>query len=186
MAGAGAARRARQLRQQRVNCVPVSPKTSDLYDRYGDEARVLPPILHDFGGRSSFGGRVVTVKCFEDNSRVKEILAQSGAGRVLVVDGGGSLRCALVGDLIAGEAVRNGWEGIVVWGCVRDRAVLRTLDVGIRALGATPRKSVRRNEGQIDVPVDIEGVRCSPGDVLFADEDGILLLDATHAEAAKR
>lgn len=161
-------------------------QTSDLYDRFEDEARVLPPLFLDFGGRAAFSGRVVTVKCFEDNSRIKEVLARRGAGRVLVVDGGGSLRCALVGDLIAGEAARNGWEGIVVWGCVRDRAVLRTLGIGIRALGATPRKSVRRNEGQIDVPVNVAGVPCNPGDVLIADEDGILLLDAARAEAIQR
>lgn len=164
----------------------MSPQTSDLCDQFGDEARVLPPVFHDFGGRATFSGRFSTVKCFEDNSRVKEVLAGSGAGQVLVVDGGGSLRCALVGDLIAGEAVRNRWEGIIVWGCVRDRAVLRTLGIGIRALGATPRRSIRRNEGQIEVPVSIAGVPCNPGDLLFADEDGVLLLDAGRAQAMQR
>jgi regulator of ribonuclease activity A len=156
-------------------------KTTDLYDRFGEATRVLPPGFQDFGGRASFSGRVVTIKCFEDNSRVKELAATPGGGKVMLVDGGGSMRCALLGDLIAADAVRNGWEGIVIHGCVRDRAALRELSIGIKALGTTPRKSVRRNEGQTGIEVNIGGVVCRDGDRLYADEDGVLLLDAASA-----
>jgi len=159
----------------------MSRSTSDLYDRFADTARVLPPVFQDFGGRLEFSGEVVTLKCFEDNSRLKELAATAGKGKVLAVDGGGSMRCALLGDKIAEEAVANGWEGVVIFGCVRDRAALRRLPLGVRALGATPRKSVRLGEGQIQIPVTIAGVRCAPGDVLFADEDGVLILDGAQA-----
>ena len=154
------------------------PKTSDLYDQHGETLRVLPPVFHDFGGRRTFGGEVVTVRCFEDNSRVKELLSGPGAGKVLLVDGGGSQRCALLGDLIGGDAVRNSWEGVVIYGCVRDRAALRSLALGVKALGATPRKSVRRGEGQTQTVIHIGGVECRPGDRLIADEDGVVLLAA--------
>jgi regulator of ribonuclease activity A len=148
--------------------------TCDLYDEYGDRLRVAPPRFADFGKRISFDGPAVTVKCHEDNSRIKELVNTPGQGRVLVVDGGGSLRCALFGDVIAQEAVRNGWKGAVVFGCVRDKAALRTIDFGIKALAATPRKSVKRNEGQVDVPVWIDGVLCNPGDHVVVDEDGVI------------
>lgn len=150
--------------------------TSDLYDQFGEQLRVLPPGLQDFGGRTRFGGEVVTVKCFEDNSRIKELFATPGAGKVLLVDGGASLRCALLGDLIAADGVRNGWEGIVIHGCVRDRVALKALALGVRALGVTPRKSLRRGEGQSQIAVEIGGVLCHPGDRLLADEDGVVLL----------
>jgi regulator of ribonuclease activity A len=148
--------------------------TCDLYDEYGDRLRVVPPRLADFGKPLAFRGPAVTIKCFEDNSRVKELVNTPGEGRVLVVDGGGSLRCALFGDVIAREAAQNGWKGAVVFGCVRDKAALRTIDFGIKALGATPRKSVKKNEGQVDVPVWIDGVLCNPGDDVIVDEDGVL------------
>ena len=153
-------------------------KTTDLYDQYGERLRVLPPVFQDFGGLSAFAGEVVTVRCFEDNSRIKELLSTPGAGKVLLVDGGGSLRCALLGDLIGAEAMRNSWEGLVIYGCVRDRAALRNLALGVKALAATPRKSVRRGEGQAQAAISIEGVDCQPGDRLVADEDGIVLLGA--------
>jgi regulator of ribonuclease activity A len=156
----------------------MSKTTSDLYDQFGERLRVLPPLFQDFGGRARFSGEVVTVHCFEDNSRVKELLSTPGAGKVLVVDGGGSLRCALMGDLIAGEALANAWEGVVIYGCVRDRAALKELALGIRAMGSNPRKSVRRGEGQTQLPIEIGGVACRPADRLVADEDGIVLLDA--------
>lgn len=154
------------------------PRTSDLYDQHGENLRVLPPLFHDFGGRSAFAGEVVTVRCFEDNSRVKELLAGPGAGKVLLVDGGGSQRCALLGDLIGADAVRNSWEGVVIWGCVRDRAALRSLALGIKAVGTIPRKSVRRGEGESQIVITIGGVECRPGDRLIADDDGIVLLAA--------
>lgn len=152
--------------------------TCDLYDRFEATARVADPVFRDFGARTKFSGVAVTVKCFEDNSKVKELLATSGAGKVLVVDGGGSLRGALMGDLIAKSAVDNGWEGVVIHGCVRDAAVLATLDLGIKALAAIPRKTVRRGEGQTGLPVGVAGIRVEPGDLVFADADGVLVLEA--------
>ena len=152
-------------------------RTCDLYDRHGEQLRVLPPLFRDFGGRPRFAGTVVTVKCFEDNSRIKELLATAGAGKVLLVDGGGSDRCALMGDQIAAAASSNGWEGVVICGYVRDLAALRELPLGIRALGAIPRKSQRRGAGTIQEEIAIAGVTCRPGDQLFAEEDGIVLLD---------
>ncbi len=150
----------------------------DLYDRFLDAARVADPVFRDYGKRRRFSGEVVTIKCFEDNSRVKEVLATPGKGKVLVVDGGGSLRCALMGDMIAKDAVRNQWEGVVIHGCVRDSRELAGLDLGIKALAATPRKSERRGEGQTGLAVTIAGIRIIPGDRLFADEDGVLVLTA--------
>jgi regulator of ribonuclease activity A len=156
----------------------MTDSTCDLYDTLGSSVRVLPPLFQDFGGRSRFDGVVVTVRCFEDNSRVKEVLATPGRGKVLVVDGGGSQRCALMGDLIAKSAVDNGWEGVVIYGCIRDRVALRELALGVKALAAIPRKSERRGEGQLQLPIEIAGVACRPGDRLVADEDGVILLDA--------
>jgi len=155
----------------------MTDSTCDLYDTIGGAARVLPPLFQDFGGRPRFAGVIATVRCFEDNSRVKEILATPGRGKVLVVDGGGSQRCALMGDLIAKSAVDNGWEGVVIYGCIRDRVALRDLALGIKALAAIPRKSERRGEGQIQLPIEIAGVACRPGDRLVADEDGVIILD---------
>ena len=157
----------------------MTASTCDLYDSLGTRARVLPPLFQDFGGRPRFGGVIVTVRCFEDNSRVKEVLATAGRGKVLVVDGGGSQRCALMGDLIARSAVDNGWEGVVIYGCIRDRVALRDLALGIKALAAIPRKSERRGEGQIQLPIEIAGVACRPGDRLVADEDGVIILEPT-------
>lgn len=138
--------------------------------------RVLPPVFRDFGKRTRFAGQVSTVKCFEDNSVVKAALESPGQGRVLVVDGGASLRRALVGGNIGASAVRNGWAGVVVNGCVRDVAELAECDVGIRALAVIPLPTERRNEGQRDVPVLIDGVWVRPGDWLVADADGIVIM----------
>ena len=146
--------------------------TCDLFDALGDALRVVPPILQDFGGKTAFHGPAVTVKCFEDNSRIKELVNTPGNGRVLVVDGGGSIRCALFGDVIVKEALENGWAGAVVFGCVRDRAALRLIGLGVKAIGATPRKSVKKGEGQVNIPVSIGGDCCNPGDYVVADEDG--------------
>lgn len=138
--------------------------------------RVLPPVFRDFGKRKRFAGLVSTVKCFEDNSVVKAALESPGQGRVLVVDGGASLRRALVGGNIGASAARNGWAGVVVNGCVRDVAELAECDVGIRALAVIPLPTERRNEGQRDVSVLIDGVWVRPGDWLVADADGIVIL----------
>jgi regulator of ribonuclease activity A len=148
--------------------------TPDLYDRYEEALGVCAPVFQDFGGRKSFFGPVATVKCFEDNSRIKEALAEPGRGHVLVVDAGGSMRCAMLGDLIAESAVVNGWAGVVIVGYVRDTGRLAQMDLGVKALGAIPRKSTRRGEGQRDLPVEIAGVAVEPGDWVYCDGDGVV------------
>lgn len=152
------------------------PSVADFCDENEDRVRVCVLPWRDYGGRRAFSGVIRTVRCHEDNSRVKEILAEPGEGRVLVVDGGGSLACALVGDLIAEGAVKNGWAGVVVHGAVRDVAVLQTLELGVKALGSNPRRSVRRGLGETDIPVAFGGVVFHPGDHLQADADGVVIL----------
>ena len=152
-------------------------KTADLYDHHEQRVRVCDPVFRDFGGRRRFAGPAVTVKCFEDNTQVKAVLTEPGDGNVLVVDAGGSMRCAMLGDLIADSAVRNGWAGVLVYGCVRDSIELGGMDLGVKALGTTPRKSVRRGEGQRDLPVTFAGITFHPGDHLYCDEDGILVAE---------
>lgn len=153
--------------------------TCDLCDAHkGDDTgafRVLPPAFRDFGALTRFAGAVVTVKCFEDNTPVKRALEGPGEGRVLVVDGGASLRRALVGGNIGAAAARNGWAGVVIDGCVRDVAELRECQVGIRALAAVPLPTERKADGLRDVVVQIQGVWVRPGDWLYADEDGIVV-----------
>jgi len=138
--------------------------------------RVLPPVFRDFGGRAKFAGPVSTVKCFEDNTPVKAAVDSQGEGRVLVVDGGGSLRRALLGGNLAAAAARSGWAGVVIDGCVRDVAELAVCDLGIRALAAVPLATDKRNEGQRDVAVQVQGVWVRPRDWLYADADGIVLM----------
>jgi regulator of ribonuclease activity A len=154
--------------------------TCDLCDVHKADTRggfrVLPPVFRSFGGVAAFCGEVSTVKCFEDNTLVKAAVESPGAGRVLVVDGGGSLRRALVGGNLAASAAKNGWAGIVVDGCVRDLAEISACAVGIRALALMPLPTEKRNEGQRDVPVMIQGVWVRPGDRLYADADGIVIL----------
>ncbi len=154
--------------------------TCDLCDQHKHDTsgafRVLPPVLRDFGGVNKFAGTVVTVKCFEDNSLVKAAVESPGEGRVLVVDGGGSLRRALLGGNLAAAAAKNGWAGVVIDGCVRDVAELAAARVGIRALAAMPLPTEKRGEGQRDVPVQVQGVWVRPGDTLYADADGIVVL----------
>ncbi len=153
--------------------VPIS--TADLYDQHGPELEVLDLPLANLGGRPRFSGPIATAQVFEDNSHVKTMLAEPGAGRVLVIDGAGSLRFALVGDQIARRAVEQGWAGVVVFGAVRDAAVLKTLDLGVRALGTSPRRTEKRGQGLIDVPIRFGGARFSPGAWLYADEDGVVV-----------
>lgn len=146
----------------------------DLCDAFADEVAVLEPMFSDFGGVDAFGGPVVTVKCFEDNSLVAEQVALPGKGRVLVVDGGGSMRCALLGDNLAQKAADQGWAGILVYGCVRDVEILADIRVGVQALAAHPRKSVKKGIGELDVAVTFAGVTIRPGDYLYADANGVL------------
>lgn len=154
--------------------------TCDLCDVHKNDGsgafRVLPPVFRDFGAKHRFAGPVSTVKCFEDNSLVKAALDEPGRQRVLVVDGGGSLRRALVGGNLAAAAARNGWAGVVVHGCVRDARELLDCEVGIRALALMPLPTEKRNSGERDVPVQIDGVWVRPGDWLYADEDGMVVM----------
>jgi regulator of ribonuclease activity A len=151
---------------------------ADLVDAYGEALQSVPLQLRSFGRRRRFGGPAVTVKCFEDNALVKATLADHPEpnDRVLVVDGGGSLRSALVGDVIAGIAVERGWAGLVVHGVVRDSVALDQLDLGIKALGTNPRKSSKTGAGTLDQPVEIGGVWIRPGQVVCCDEDGVVVL----------
>lgn len=151
--------------------------TCDLCDDHPDNVNVCEPMFASFGGREAFGGEIVTVKCHEDNSRVKELLATPGQGKVLVVDGGGSLRCALMGDLIGESAVKNGWEGVVIYGCVRDVDALGTLDLGVHAVAAIPLKSVRKGVGETNIPVTFGGVTFRPGHFVYADNNGVIVAD---------
>ncbi len=155
--------------------------TPDLLDD-NPHWQVLPPGFVDYGAAEIFSGQVETVKCFEDNSRVKELVATPGLGRVLVVDGGGSLRCALLGDILADKACSQGWAGIVIYGCVRDVEILRDIPIGIRALASNPRRSTRRNEGQASLEIRIADVTIKPGDYLYADANGMLLAPGSETE----
>lgn len=164
---------------------PTDFATCDLCDAHKNDTdgafRVLPPVFHDYGGRPKFSGPVSTVKCFEDNSLVKAAVDSPGQGRVLVVDGGGSLHAALMGDAIASLAVENGWEGIVIHGAVRDVAALRPLEIGIKAMGSNPRRSAKSGQGEGDTPVRFGGVTFTPGDYLAADDDGIVVVPVPPA-----
>ena len=157
----------------------MTDKTTDLCDQHPD-AVPLPAIFHDYGGAPRFSGPALTVKCFEDNSRIKELSQTPGQGRVLVVDGGGSLRCALIGDLIAADLLKNGWTGAVVYGCVRDRVALGALAFGVKALATHPRRSVQQGEGQVGIAVALGAELVRTGDTVVADEDGVVVLPA-HA-----
>jgi regulator of ribonuclease activity A len=150
--------------------------TADLVDDIGPDVRSCDLQLRQFGGRSQFAGPITTVKCFEDNALLKSVLSEPGHARVLVIDGDGSLHTALVGDIIAALAVDNGWAGLIVNGAVRDAAALRTMDIGIKALGTNPRKGTKTGEGDRDVAVTFGGVTFVPGEVAYCDDDGIVVV----------
>jgi regulator of ribonuclease activity A len=150
--------------------------TADLVDQYGAELRICDVQFRQFGGRRMFAGPVRTVSCHQDNGLLRDLVQTPGGGAVLVVDGAGSLHTALVGDVIAGYAERSGWTGLIVHGAVRDSATLAGIDLGIKALGTNPRKSGKTGAGATDVPVTFGGVTFQPGDMLHADDDGIVLL----------
>ena len=149
--------------------------TADLCDRLGASAVVALPIFRDYGGWLAFAGRAVTLRVRDDNGLVRRTLETAGDGRVLVVDGGGSLRCALLGDMLAGLGVKNGWAGVIVHGCVRDSAALRELPIGVKALATHPARSAKEGTGERDVAVTIAGVTIAPGAYITADVDGIVI-----------
>lgn len=153
--------------------------TADLVDDIGPDVRSCDVQFRQFGGRTQFAGRVTTVRCFEDNALLKSVLSEPGAGRVLVIDGGGSLHTALVGDVIAELGRSQGWAGLIVNGAVRDAAMLRTLDLGIKALGTNPRTSAKTGAGERDTTVSLGGVDFRPGELAFSDDDGIVVVAAT-------
>jgi regulator of ribonuclease activity A len=153
--------------------------TADLVDEIGPDVRSCDVQLRQFGARTQFAGPISTVRCFEDNALLKSILSTPGEGGVLVIDGGGSLHTALVGDLIAELARSNDWAGLVVHGAVRDAAALRGIELGIKALGTNPRKSGKTGAGERDVTVSFGGVEFVPGDIAYSDDDGIVVAAAT-------
>jgi len=142
---------------------------------YLDSVDVVEPMFANFGGRNSFGGEVTTVKCHECNGLVRDVLARNGEGKVLVIDGGGSLRRALVDLEIAEMALDNGWEGIIVYGCIRDVDVIDELEIGIQALASIPVLANESSDGEIDTPVNFGGVTFLPEDHVYADSTGIIL-----------
>ena len=149
--------------------------TADLYDERGEELASISLQFQALGGRSHFSGQVRTIRCFQDNALVKSTLATPGHGNVLVVDGGGSLATALMGDMIAESAVANGWAGVVINGAIRDREAIAQLDLGVKALGSNPRKSSKAGAGEVDVDVVIDGVTIRTGAMIWCDPDGILV-----------
>lgn len=153
----------------------ASKSTPDLCDDYPELVRVLDPIFSNFGGRERFGGPVVTVKCFEDNSVVKELVGTPGEGRVLVVDAGGSMRRACLGDMLAEQASVNGWAGLVIYGCIRDVDEIMATDIGVQALGIHPMKTDKKGIGELGISVTFAGVTFSLGDYVYADNNGIIV-----------
>lgn len=149
--------------------------TADLYDEYEEQLQIATPMFNDYGGNMKFSGPATTVKVFEDNSLVRGALEEPGEGKVLVVDGGGSLRCALLGDMLALLGKNNGWAGVIVYGCIRDSGVIADMEIGVKALNTNPRKSVKRGEGDRDVPVSFADITIEPGNYIYADEDGFVV-----------
>jgi regulator of ribonuclease activity A len=150
-------------------------KTAEICDEFEEGLQVAEPLLTNFGGRRAFHGPISTVKVFEDNSLIRDALESPGKGRVLVVDGGGSRRCALLGEMLVRIAEDSGWAGIVVYGCIRDAAEIGKMSIGLKALALNPRRSIKRGEGQWEIPVNFAGVTFRPGEYLYSDQDGIVI-----------
>tara|TARA_B100000929_G_scaffold283976_1_gene265674 strand:- start:547 stop:1032 length:486 start_codon:yes stop_codon:yes gene_type:complete len=149
--------------------------TADLYDKYGDDLKVALPIFKDYGAKRIFHGLISTVKAYEDNSLVRTALEEPGEGRILIVDGDESLRCAMLGDMLAKLGMENGWSGIIVFGCIRDADVIATIDIGVKALNTNPRKSLKRGLGDRDIPVSFAGITFNIGEYVYADTDGVIV-----------
>lgn len=148
--------------------------TTDLCDEFSDDLQVATPMFKSYGGKSKFFGEIQTIKVFEDNSLVRDVLGENGEGKVLVVDGGGSLRCALLGDQLGELAVKNSWQGVIIYGCMRDSVAINALDLGVRAIDTHPLKSVKKGVGDHQLPVTFAGVTFRPGEYVYVDEDGIM------------
>jgi regulator of ribonuclease activity A len=147
----------------------------ELCDQFEDLVHVVEPMFMNFGAKERFSGEIVTLKCHEDNSKVRELAGQDGTGKVLVVDGGGSLRRALLGDMLAEKAVANGWEGMVIYGCIRDVNAISAINLGVQAIAAHPMKTEKRGLGDINQEVNFGGVTFVPGHFIYADNNGILV-----------
>lgn len=150
-------------------------KTADLCDDFAAELSIVDPVFSNFGQRPRFSGKLSTIKCFEDNSLVREAVSSAGESRVLVIDGAASMRCALLGDQLAALAAANNWSGIIVNGCIRDCFDISMMDIGVKALATQPLKSVKRGAGERDLDVSFSGVTFHPGDYVYSDEDGIVV-----------
>ncbi|WP_066964523.1 ribonuclease E activity regulator RraA [Microbulbifer sp. Q7] len=149
--------------------------TPDLCDEHPDLVSVVEPMFVNYGGREQFGGEIVTIKCFEDNSLVRDLVAEPGRGKVLVVDAGGSMRRACLGDMLAEKATANGWEGILMYGCIRDVDAISELELGIQALGSHPMKTDKKGLGERNIAVTFGGVTFKPGEYLYADNNGVIV-----------
>ena len=149
--------------------------TADLYDKYGDDLKVALSIFKDYGAKRIFHGPISTVKAHEDNSLVRTALEEPGEGRILIIDGDESLRCAMLGDMLAKLGMENGWSGIIVFGCIRDADVIATIDIGVKALNTNPRKSLKRGLGDRDIPVSFAGITFNVGEYVYADTDGVIV-----------
>jgi len=149
--------------------------TPDLCDQYPDLIQVVEPMFSNYGGRQRFGGEIVTVKCFEDNSSVKQLVETAGNNRVMVVDGGGSMRRACLGDMLAEKASVNGWSGLIIYGCIRDVDEIMATDIGVQALGTHPMKTDKKGVGETEISVSFCGVTFNPGDYVYADNNGIVV-----------
>ncbi len=149
-------------------------KTADLCDEFSQSLQIIEPGFISYGGHPCFYGQVSTIKCFEDNSIVRQQLSTPGLGRVLMVDAGASTQCAMLGDLLAGFGIENNWAGIVIYGMIRDSVNLSSMPIGVMALGTHPKKSEKKNMGKIDIDIDFPGATIKPGDWVYADQDGII------------
>lgn len=150
-------------------------KTTDLYDEYLEALQVAAPIFRDFGGRIKFCGQIVTLQAVDDNSFLKQSFEQDGTGKVLVVDASASMQCAMMGDMMAALGAGNGWQGVIINGCIRDSADVAKVSFGVKALATIPRKTTKRNQGVLNIPVHFADVTFNPGEYIYADEDGIVI-----------
>ncbi|HAY41229.1 MAG TPA: putative 4-hydroxy-4-methyl-2-oxoglutarate aldolase [Gammaproteobacteria bacterium] len=152
-------------------------RTTDISDKLHPKVQYLESNYRNFGAKINFSGIIATIKCFEDNSLVREAVAKDGTGKVLVVDAGGSHRCAMLGDMLAEKAIKNGWEGVVIYGLIRDSDILGKMQIGIKALGTHPLKSIKKGVGESNIEVNFSGVRFTPGDYIYADLDGVVVVE---------
>ena len=154
----------------------MNKATSDVSDKLHPNVQYLEPVYKSYGAKTSFSGRIVTVKCYEDNSLVETALRTNGKDSILVIDAGGSMNCAMLGDKRATDAINNEWEGILVHGLIRDSATINRMEIGVRALGVCPLKSIKKGVCDSNLIVNFSGVTFNPGEYIYADEDGVIVV----------